>query len=195
MLSFNLVPKLQLGNALRPSRCMTGPGTIFFVVDCIIEEGGCMRLCLLASGSKGNSLYLETDSCRLLVDAGLSARELQSRLAAIGVSGEELDGILITHEHTDHVRGVGALARRFKIPVLVSSVTHRAAEHAIKKVDLVEFQPGTPFAFKGVSIEPFSVTHDACDPVGYRVESKEGSIGFATDLGIATRLAHEKLKG
>ena len=153
-----------------------------------------MRLSLLASGSKGNSLFLETGSCRLLIDAGLSGRETIARLSSAGVDAETLDGILITHEHTDHVRGVGALARRLKLPVLGSSRTLQAARTAIGRADFVEFDAGSPFVFKGVSIDPFPVTHDACDPVGYRIESGEGCIGFATDLGIATRLTHEKLK-
>ena len=154
-----------------------------------------MRLCLLASGSKGNCLFLETDSCRLLIDAGLSGREAQARLAAIGVAPESLDGILITHEHSDHIRGVGTLARRLKIPVLVASRTHEASRHVIGKVNIIEFDPGTAFTFKGVAIDPFPITHDACDPVGFRIEGGEGCIGFATDLGIATRLTCEKLKG
>jgi phosphoribosyl 1,2-cyclic phosphodiesterase len=153
-----------------------------------------MRLCLLASGSKGNCLFLETDSCRLLIDAGLSGREAIARLSSIGVAAETLDGILITHEHTDHVRGVGALARRLKIPVLVAARTLQAARHVIGKVDSFEFDPGSPFTFKGVAIDPFPITHDACDPVGFRIEGGEGCIGFATDLGIATRLTQEKLK-
>ena len=154
-----------------------------------------MRLCLLASGSKGNCLYLETDSCRLLIDAGLSGREAIARLSSIGVDADTLDGILITHEHSDHIRGVGALARRLKIPVLVGSRTHDAARHVFGKIDLREFDPGTSFTFKGLAIDPFPITHDACDPVGFRIEGSEGCIGFATDLGIATRLTQEKLKG
>jgi phosphoribosyl 1,2-cyclic phosphodiesterase len=154
-----------------------------------------MRLSLLASGSKGNSLFLETDSCRLLIDAGLSGRETIARLSSIGVDAETLDGILITHEHTDHVRGVGALARRLKIPVLGASRMLQAARHVIGRAELVEFSPGSPFIFKGLSIDPFPITHDACDPVGFRIEGGEGCIGFATDLGIATRLTQEKLKG
>ncbi|GFO63459.1 MBL fold metallo-hydrolase [Geomonas paludis] len=154
-----------------------------------------MRLSLLASGSKGNSLFLETDSCRLLIDAGLSGRETTNRLASIGVDAATLDGILVTHEHTDHIRSVGTLARRLKIPVLGSSRMLQAAHHVIGKAECIEFEAGAPFTFKGVSIDPFPVTHDACDPVGFRIESGEGCIGFATDLGIATRLTQEKLKG
>lgn len=154
-----------------------------------------MRLSLLASGSKGNSLFLETGDCRLLVDAGLSGRETILRLCSIGVDAATLDGILVTHEHSDHVRGVGALARKLKVPVLGSGRTLAAARHVIGRADFVEFDAGSPFVFKGVSIDPFPITHDACDPVGFRIESGEGCIGFATDLGIATRLTQEKLKG
>ena len=154
-----------------------------------------MRLSLLASGSKGNCLYLETDSCRLLIDAGLSGRETVARLSSIGVAAETLDGILITHEHTDHLRGVGTLSRRLKIPVLGASRMLKAAQQVIGKAQLIEFDPGASFEFKGVSIDPFPVTHDACDPVGFRIEGGEGCVGFATDLGIATRLTQEKLKG
>lgn len=154
-----------------------------------------MRLSLLASGSKGNCLFLESDSCRLLIDAGLSCRETMARLSSIGVAPETVNGILVTHEHTDHVRGVGALARKLKIPVLGSSRTLQAARHVIGRAELVEFDPGTAFAFRGLSIDPFPITHDACDPVGYRIEGAEGCIGFATDLGVATRLTQEKLRG
>ncbi|HJV64706.1 MAG TPA: MBL fold metallo-hydrolase [Geomonas sp.] len=154
-----------------------------------------MKLSLLASGSKGNSLYLENDSCRLLIDAGLSGRETMARLASTGVAAETLDGILVTHEHTDHIRGVGTLARKLKIPVLGSSRTLAAARHTIGKAELVEFDAGSAFEFKGLAIDPFPVTHDACDPVGYRIEGGEGAIGFATDLGVATRLVQDKLKG
>ncbi|HBA86685.1 MAG TPA: MBL fold metallo-hydrolase, partial [Geobacter sp.] len=150
-----------------------------------------MRLCLLASGSKGNSLFLETGSCRLLIDAGLSGRETIARLSSIGVDAATLDGILVTHEHTDHVRGVGALARRLKLPVMGSSRTLQAARHVIGRADFIEFEAGAPFLFKGLSIDPFPITHDACDPVGFRIEGAKGCVGFATDLGIATRLTHE----
>jgi len=153
-----------------------------------------MRLSLLASGSKGNSLFLESDGCRLLIDAGLSGRETIARLSAIGVAAETIDAILVTHEHTDHVRGVGTLARKLKIPVLGSALTLQAARHVIGRAEFIEFAAGSPFVFKGLSIDPFSITHDACDPVGYRIEGSEGCIGFATDLGIATRLTHDKLR-
>jgi phosphoribosyl 1,2-cyclic phosphodiesterase len=154
-----------------------------------------LRVCLLASGSKGNSLYIETDRTKILVDAGLSAREITRRLALLGVSGSEIDGIIISHEHGDHVRGAGTLARKFNLPVLISNPAGRQTVELFRSVDLVEFESGCSFEFRGIFIDPFPVTHDTADPVGLVIESREGRIGIATDLGIVTRLVREKLKG
>jgi phosphoribosyl 1,2-cyclic phosphodiesterase len=154
-----------------------------------------VRVCLLASGSKGNSIYLETGGCRILIDAGLSASELLRRLGSVGIDGSELDAILISHEHTDHVRGAGTLARKLKKPILVSHQTHRAGSSNFGKADIIEFESGSNFVFNDIRIDPFPITHDAADPVGFIIESGEGRFGIATDLGIATRLVKEKLKG
>ncbi len=153
-----------------------------------------MRVCLVASGSKGNSVYLESGQSRLLIDAGLSAIELITRLAAIGVDASTLDAILVTHEHGDHVRGVGPLARRLKIPVIASALTAREIAPLLKKVAIIEFDAGCSFAFRDLLIDPFPITHDTVDPVGYVIEGSEGVAGVATDLGVATRLVREKLK-
>jgi phosphoribosyl 1,2-cyclic phosphodiesterase len=158
-------------------------------------SGGSMRVCLLASGSKGNSFFVEAGGTRLLIDAGLSAGEILRRLAAIGVEAVDLDAVLVSHEHTDHIRGAGALARKLKIPVIASYPTRKAAEHCFKKIEVVEFEAGYAFCYKDISIDPFPITHDACDPVGFVLETREGTVGFATDLGIATRLVMDKLKG
>ena len=154
-----------------------------------------MRVCLLASGSKGNAILVDTGTCRILVDAGLSAAELLTRLAAVGVEGDTLDAILISHEHTDHTRGAGSLARKLRIPLLLSYPTCREINVSLRKLDVVEFESGYPFTFKDVLVDPFPITHDACDPVGFVIEGSGGRIGIATDLGIATRLVVEKLKG
>lgn len=154
-----------------------------------------MRVCLLASGSKGNSLFIEMDGTRILVDAGLSAREIVRRLAVIGVDASDLDGLFISHEHVDHVRGVGVLARKYSVPVYVSYPTHRAVHEGIRGSSVVEFESGYSFGFRDLLIDPFPITHDACDPVGFTVESRDGKVGVATDLGTATRLVADKLKG
>lgn len=154
-----------------------------------------MRICLLASGSKGNSLYVESGETRMLVDAGLSAREIARRLALIGVDAADLDGILVSHEHTDHVRGVGVLARKYRLPVYVSYPTHREVREGICGAAVIEFESGYSFGFRDMLIDPFPITHDACDPVGFTLESREGKVGMATDLGTGTRLVADKLKG
>lgn len=152
-----------------------------------------MRVCLLASGSKGNALYIETGDTRLLVDAGLSAREMQARLAAIDVDHLSLHAILISHEHNDHIRGAGTLARRCKIPLLTSNQVAKPLRALVGKTEQVAFAAGNAFCFRDLEIEPFSITHDAVDPVGFVIASREGRIGFATDLGIATRLVQDRL--
>lgn len=153
-----------------------------------------MRVCLLASGSKGNSLFVDTGATKFLVDAGLSAREIVNRLASIGIDGSELNGIFISHEHTDHIRGAGTLARRLGLPVFISCRTHSQSKETFKRNDIVEFESGCSFSFRDLTIDPFPITHDASDPVGFVVESAQGRIGIATDLGIATRLVKDKLK-
>jgi phosphoribosyl 1,2-cyclic phosphodiesterase len=153
-----------------------------------------VKVCLLASGSKGNALYVATGETRLLVDAGLSATELLRRLAMIGVAGSDLHGILVSHDHADHVKGAGTLARRLKIPVLVSYPTHQAVATCFRKTQVTEFESGYSFTFRDLLIDPFPITHDAADPVGFLVESSEGRLGVATDLGIATRLVADKLR-
>ena len=153
-----------------------------------------MRVCLLASGSRGNSTLIEADDFRLLVDAGLSGVETERRLATLGLSGEDLHAILVTHEHHDHVGGIGPLARRFHIPVHIDHKTHAALPKLGKIEDLQLFSAGEKFNCHGLSIETFSTTHDAVNPVGFVINSSEGRIGFATDLGLPTRLVAEQLK-
>ena len=153
-----------------------------------------MKVCLLASGSKGNAIYVETGSTRLLVDAGLSGVEILRRLAMIGVAGTDLHAIIVSHDHNDHVCGAGTLARRLKIPLMVSYPTLSKAEKLFKKTSVTEFESGHSFAFRDLLIDPFPITHDAADPVGFVIDSNEGRIGIATDFGIATRLIRDKLQ-
>jgi phosphoribosyl 1,2-cyclic phosphodiesterase len=153
-----------------------------------------VRVCLLASGSKGNSVFIESGKTRLLIDAGLAAKELVARLAAVGVDAATLNAILVTHEHTDHVRGTGPLARRLKIPVMASSLTARRISPLLTLVEVIEFEAGSSFVFRDLLIDPFPLTHDAVDPVGFTIEGSDGVAGCATDFGVATRLVRDKLK-
>ena len=167
-------------------------------LPCHVAVSSCiyfsMKICSLASGSKGNSLFLETGGVRLLVDAGISLKELDSRLAAARIEPATIHAILVTHEHIDHIRSVGSFARRHKVPVLLSYATRQAAEKHLKHTNPVEFETGYAFTFRDILIDPFPVSHDCCDPVGFMVESREGRAGSATDLGMVTRLVREKLK-
>lgn len=153
-----------------------------------------MRVCLLASGSQGNALYVESAESRILVDAGLSGRELARRLAQVGVDADDLDAIFVTHEHQDHCRGLGAMARRHRLPVFI----HDAAFKALPRLGRVEeirgFDIGDPIDFRDVHVRSFPVTHDAAEPLGYTIDTPAGRIGIATDLGMSTRLVAERLR-
>lgn len=153
-----------------------------------------MQVCLLASGSRGNAIYIESGETRLLIDAGVSCRELATRLSAIGRSLDDLDAIFLSHEHLDHLRGVGPLCRKTGRPLFIQPQTHQAASGIGKIPQLREFDSGTPIHFRDLQIETIPLTHDAVSPVGFMIESKEGKIGIATDLGIATRLVSERLR-
>ncbi len=152
-------------------------GTLIFV-----------RVCLLASGSRGNATLIEADGCRLLIDAGLSAREIDRRLREIDLCADDLDAVLVTHEHHDHVTGIGPLARRHKTPVYIVPETAAAITRLGPIEDLRYFSAGESFTLHNLEITSFSTTHDAVDPVGFVIDCDEGRIGYATDLGLSTRL-------
>jgi len=154
-----------------------------------------VKICSLASGSKGNCLYLETGDTRVLIDVGMSLRETLLRMEGCGLDPAGVHAVLVSHEHIDHIRSAGSFARKFKIPVLTSHLVHCKAEKYLKKTMVTEFESGSAFSFRDVRIDPFPITHDACDPVGFLLESGEGRCGSATDLGVATRLVMEKLRG
>lgn len=155
-----------------------------------------LALCMLASGSKGNCIHVASGDAAILVDAGLSGREIERRMNERSLSPDHLQAIVVSHEHVDHIRGVGVLARRFDLPVFMSSETAGAALSAIGKIPrLCPFQPGSPFDIAPFRLHPFNVSHDAVDPVGFTISMNGGRIGIATDLGIATGLVKQYLKG
>ena len=156
----------------------------------------CLRVCVLGSGSKGNCTYIESAEARILIDAGLSAREIERRLRQIGRSPAGLDGVLISHEHSDHIQGVGALARRYKLPVYANSATWLRAQHVVGMVnDLREFWAGTPFMINDLLVDPFSLPHDADDPVAFRLNWRRRSMAIVTDLGYPSQLVRERIRG
>lgn len=153
------------------------------------------RFTILASGSSGNCAYLETDSTRLLIDAGLSARQIRQRLLEIGRTPENLSGILITHEHTDHTQGLGVLAAKLQLPVYCNRLTREAIELQLQsRFDCRLFSTGASFEVGDVSVDTFSVPHDAYDPVGFLLRTEAFNFGFLTDLGYATKLVIERVR-
>lgn len=159
------------------------------------SESGRLVVCVLASGSKGNAIYIATERCAVLVDAGLSGKEIERRLAAAHLSAGRLDALIVSHEHSDHVRGVGVLARRYDLPVYLTSKTARAATQQLGRVkDLRHFETGSCFCIDQLTIHPFATSHDAADPTGFTIGYNGCKIGIATDLGIATGMVKHHLK-
>lgn len=152
-----------------------------------------MNTCLLASGSKGNSLLVCNGRTRLLIDAGLSTRELCRRLALVQVAPETLDAVLVTHEHVDHVRGLGLLSRRYKLPVYLHHGVAAVLADNQRPERVVEFETGGEFAVGDLGVKAFPVTHDALATVGFAISGTSGKVGVATDLGVSTRLVAEEL--
>jgi len=159
-----------------------------------MKKNKSFSVCPLASGSKGNSLFVSCNNSSILIDAGLSGVEIQRRLNRVDVNPESLTGIIITHEHSDHVKGAGVLSRRFNIPVYITSKTHQACSGLGKIEELIFFECGTAFEIDQIRVSPFSISHDAMDPAGLTMEYNGHKIGIATDLGIATTLVKEHLK-
>jgi len=159
-------------------------------------EAAALQVCILGSGSKGNCTYVESPEARILLDAGLSAREIARRLQQIGRSPETLDGVLISHEHLDHIQGVGALVRRYKVPVYTNPGTWQRSHHVVGTVeDVRAFTTGTPFLVKDLLIDPFSLPHDAEDPVAFRLSWRQRVAAVVTDLGYPSQLVRERIKG
>ena len=155
-----------------------------------------LAVCILASGSKGNAIFISSGDTSLLIDAGLSGIEIERRLTSRGLDPKSLDAILVSHEHSDHIQGVGVLSRRYKLPVYINSKTQKAAVSQLGKLyDFKRFECGSMFTINDLSIHPFSISHDAKDPCGFTVNQNGTKIGIATDLGIATAMVKAHLKG
>lgn len=155
-----------------------------------------LRFSALASGSGGNACYVETSQARVLVDAGIPCRDLIRRLKKIGVEPEGLDALIITHEHLDHVRGVGATARRFKLPVYLNRRTYERGRKAFGNLPMpILFHSGQTLTIRDLNVETFTKCHDAADPVGVVLGCDGCRVGLATDLGRSTRLVEAQLKG
>ncbi len=151
--------------------------------------------CPFASGSKGNCIFIKTPQTKILIDAGLSAKAIKEHLKVHNTSLEEIDAIFITHEHSDHIAGLQTLSLRYEIPIIANIETAKAIE--LELADSPKFKiftTGEPFEFKDLEIDPFSIQHDAVDPVAYTILWQNEKIGICTDIGFATSLVKSKLK-
>jgi phosphoribosyl 1,2-cyclic phosphodiesterase len=155
-----------------------------------------MRFSVLASGSGGNACYVETARARILVDAGLSCREVIRRLESLGVNPRDLDALVITHEHADHIQGAGPLARRFDLPVFINNSTLRRGRRTLGSIPRpVPICTGQTVTLHDLFIETFTKCHDAADPMGLVLSSDGVRLGLITDLGRSTAVVEDRLKG
>lgn len=149
-----------------------------------------MRFSVLSSGSKANSTFIEVGSQRILIDCGLSATQASKRLVAHGINPESLTAIIVTHEHSDHIKGVPALSRRYKIPVYANE---RTAQHIDAPFAMEHFVTGDRFTLGDAVVRSFGIVHDAVDPVGFVIEADGLKFAQATDLGKVTTVVKEAL--
>ena len=155
-----------------------------------------MRFSVLGSGSRGNSVYIESGKTGVLIDAGFSGKELEKRLSRIDRKLSDVKTICITHEHHDHITGAGVLSRRCNIPVLANTATFLAAEKRLGKLyQKIEFETGDRIEFQDLSIRSFRISHDTADPVGFVMSDNDLSVGYCTDTGKVSHLMETMLSG
>jgi len=155
-----------------------------------------VRFIVLGSGSGGNATIIEAGEVRLLVDAGLSAKQLVDRMKASGVDPSALRGVLLTHEHGDHVRGLRVLMKSLSVPVFATPATsHVVRDGGVDTARWKLFESGASFELDGLCVQSFAVPHDAVEPVGFVFRHEEKALGLLSDSGHVTRLIAERLRG
>lgn len=147
-----------------------------------------MRLCSIASGSSGNCIYVGSERTHLLIDTGISGKKVEFGLNSLDLTTKDLDGIFITHEHSDHIKGLGVIARKCQVPIYATPGTIRAMEKdaSLGKMPEGIFHPieaDEDFFLGDMKLHPFRISHDAAEPVGYRVEHGQSRVAVATDMG------------
>jgi phosphoribosyl 1,2-cyclic phosphodiesterase len=153
-----------------------------------------LAVCVLASGSKGNAIYISDGFTAILIDAGLSATEIKRRLRSRGLNPKDLNAIVVTHEHSDHIQAVGVLSRQLKLPIYLSRNIEKKVSSGNSLHEIQTFSSGSTFQINNLAVHPFAVSHDAADPVGFTIGQNGSRIGVATDLGIVTPHVKENLK-
>ncbi len=156
-----------------------------------------MKLISLASGSKGNSYLVYSANTRVLIDAGLSAKQLSLRLQDAGSDASEIDAIFITHEHIDHIRGARVFAKKMNIPVFMNQGCFDAAKERYKLDEIYDirlFETGLVFDFQDIAIHPLRISHDTADPVCFTIDDGKHTLGIVTDLGKMNKLVSTNLR-
>ncbi len=158
-----------------------------------------MRLCSIASGSSGNCIYVGSDKTHLLVDTGISKKRIEEGLKELDVKGDELKGILVTHEHSDHIQGLGVFSRKYGIPIYATSGTLEGIKNysPLGKMPEGLYHPihiDEKFTLGDITVDPFKISHDANEPSGFRLECGDKSVAVATDLGKYDEYTVEKLQ-
>ncbi|WP_089761218.1 MBL fold metallo-hydrolase [Halarsenatibacter silvermanii] len=155
-----------------------------------------LQMAVLASGSSGNSIYVAGEGTEILIDAGLSGREIKKRLERIERNPEDLDALLLTHEHSDHINGAGVLSRRYELPIFASPGTLSACSEKLGEVSLGgKISAGGSYRMGDLQVDCFSLPHDASEPIGFTIECGGDKFGLATDIGQVTEEIRTKLAG
>ena len=147
------------------------------------------KFCSLYSGSSGNSLFIQTDNTKILIDAGESAKKITDALSSIDVNPNDLDAILVTHEHSDHIKGLGTLSKKYNIPIYANQKTWEAMPEQNAKIsenNKKYFKPSENFEIGDLKIHPFKIPHDAANPCGFNFFHKNKKMSVATDIGHMT---------
>lgn len=157
-----------------------------------------IQFTVLSSGSTGNATVVRNDDTALLIDAGLSAKRIDELMLERDMLGSQLDGILVTHEHSDHIRGLGAVARKYNLPIYANTNTWKAMQKSIGKIaeeNIRIMESGEVKEFKSLRVESFGISHDAAEPVGYSFYDGKEKLSVATDLGYMSDKVRDAISG
>lgn len=154
------------------------------------------KFCSIASGSSGNCYVIASEGCKILLDAGVSGKKITQGLNSVGIAPEEIEAIVVTHEHSDHTKGVGIFSRKYDTPIYANEATWQAMQGSIGKVkehNIKIFETGETFLLKDIDIKSYEIPHDAIEPVGFSFYKNNTQVSIATDLGYMTSTILEEI--